>query len=115
MRAATHARTYIRTHCVTASSDLVLNASLRCSFPLVSGSVKSDSNSSDSGGWSEEEEEEGSAEEKVSSVSCGRQTCTMLQLLVDVCTISITHHGVWCGPCPSTSPLLPALAGTILS
>ena len=106
---------YTRTCCVTASSDLVLNASLRCSFSLVSGSVKSDSNSSDSGGWSEEEEEEGSAEENVSSVSCGRQTCTMLQLLVDVCTMSITHHGVWHSPCPSISPLLPTPTGTILS
>ena len=67
MQLHTHART--QTHCVTASSVLVLNASLRCSFPLANGAVKSDSDSSDSGGWSEEEEEEGSVEENVSSVS----------------------------------------------
>ena len=49
---------------VTASSVLVLVPhSNRCSFPLVSGCVKSDGDSSDSGGWSEEE---GSEEDNVS-------------------------------------------------
>ena len=92
---------------VTASSVLILVPhSNRCSFPLVSGCVKSDGDSSDSGGWSEEE---GSEEDNVSTL---HSADTNVQCPVSNVHTSTTHR-VWHGLCPPTLRVL-VHAGTVL-
>ena len=81
---------------VTASSVLILVPhSNRCSFPLVSGCVKSDGDSSDSGGWSEE----GSEEDNVSTFPCGGQTRSILQIPMSnvQCPMSVHQLPTVCG------------------
>ena len=89
----------IRMHTrVTASSVLILVPhSNRCSFPLVSGCVKSDGDSSDSGGWSEEE---GSEEDNVSTLHSADTNVQCPYINYPLCVAwFMSAHSSCAGPC----------------